>query len=331
MERLQKLYKEWRGSESSECTLLAASGSARRYYRMDGGVIGCIGTSAVENRAFFAVDKAVLGCGLHAPKVYAVSEDDMVYLQEDLGEGQLYAMLVKDGLSDGNMALLKRTMQLLPVLQVGVGKQLDWSVCFPDRELNARMVDFDLNYFKYDFLKFTGIEFSEIRLQDCFDALKADALDYAGDTFMYRDFQARNVMVSGGEPCFIDFQGGRRGPGEYDLASFLWNAGTHFSADVRHALELEYLSALKTVTEVDEEAFWKRYHTMIFLRLLQETGAYGFRGIIERKPHFLECIPLVLKSFLELPNTYPYLCDVLRRLATEWDGTTNLPGLKIQL
>ena len=149
----------------------------------------------------------------------------MEYIQEDLGDGQLFELLkpqIPSGeFTEEQLNWLKDTMSLLPAVQFKVGERMDWSICFPDREFNDRMVSFDLNYFKYDFLKLTGLEFDEIRLQDDLDRLRADSLDYDSNCFMYRDFQARNIIIKDGEPCFIDFQGGRRGPVQYDLASFL--------------------------------------------------------------------------------------------------------------
>ena len=342
MQRLTTLYREWSGEMPDRCDLLPLSGSARKYYRLsgDGGtVIGCIGTNPAENRAFLALDAQFCANGLHAPAVYGVSSDGMAYIQEDLGGGQLFELL-KPAIPDGSFTReqldwLHDTVSLLPAVQFKVGAGFDWSVCFPDREFNARMVDFDLNYFKYDFLKLTGLEFNEIRLQDDFDRLRADALDFEGDTFMYRDFQARNVMIKDGEPCFIDFQGGRRGPVEYDLASFLWNAGTHFSAALRRELENAYLRALDAFRPVDEKAFYRRYRLITLVRLLQETGAYGFRGLVERKQLFLDCIPTVLGCFRELTAEpfarYPYLTETLQRLASDWDGSTIIPGMEVAL
>jgi aminoglycoside/choline kinase family phosphotransferase len=342
MKRLLDLYRDWAGVEAASSELLPLSGSARKYYRMcgEGGtVIGCIGTNPAENRAFLALDAQFCAHGLHAPAVYGVSPDGMAYLQEDLGDGQLFELL-KPALADGSFTQeqldwLHDTVALLPAVQFKVGEGMDWSVCFPDRAFNARMVDFDLNYFKYDFLKLTGLEFNEIRLQDDFDRLRADALDFEGDTFLYRDFQARNIIIRNGEPCFIDFQGGRRGPVEYDLASFLWNAGTHFSAALRRELEQEYLRALDAFRPVDEKDFYRRYRLLTLVRLLQETGAYGFRGLIERKQLFLDCIPTVLGCFRELTvepfARYPYLTETLQRLANDWDGRTILPGMEVAL
>lgn len=339
---LNQLYRDWSGSEPDSSEILPLSGSARKYYRMTGAggtVIGCAGTNPAENRAFLTLAVQFRKQGLHAPEVYAVSPDGMVYLQEDLGDNQLFELL-KPALKDGvfsveQRAWLRDTVTLLPAVQFKVGEGLDWSICFPDREFNARMVDFDLNYFKYDFLKLTGLDFNEIRLQDDFDRLRADALAFEGDTFMYRDFQARNVMIKDGEPCFVDFQGGRRGPVQYDLASFLWNAGTHFPAALRRELEEVYLRALEPFRPVDEQEFYRRYRLLTLVRLLQETGAYGFRGLVERKQIFLDCIPAVLGCFRELTaepfGRYPYLTEVLQRLATQWDGRTILPGVEAAL
>ena len=342
MHRLLQLYRDWSGAEPDTTELLPLSGSARKYYRMAGAggtVIGCIGTNPAENRAFLALDTQFCAHGLHAPAVYGVSPDGLAYLMEDLGDGQLFELL-RPALADGSFTQeqldwLHDTVALLPAVQFKVGAGMDWSVCFPDREFNARMVDFDLNYFKYDFLKLTGLEFNEIRLQDDFDRLRADALDFEGETFMYRDFQARNVMIRDGEPCFIDFQGGRRGPVQYDLASFLWNAGTHFSPALRRELEGVYLRALDAFRPVDEQDFYRRYRLLTLVRLLQETGAYGFRGLIERKQLFLDCIPTALGCLRELTAEpfarYPYLTETLQRLANDWDGRTILPGMEVAL
>lgn len=346
MERLQKLYEEWSGCKPSETSLLPLSGSARKYFRISGEggtAIGCLGTNPAENKAFLAIDRQFCEHGLHAPEVYAVSDDGMAYIQEDLGDGQLFELL-KPGLSaDGKpenftaeqMDWLHDVMALLPAVQFKVGDGLDWDVCFPDREFNKRMVNFDLNYFKYDFLKLTGLEFNEIRLQDDFDRLRKDSLDFEGETFMYRDFQARNVMIKDGEPCFIDFQGGRRGPVQYDLASFLWNAGTHFTPGLRKQLEDVYLQSLGNFVPVDEKEFYEKYRLITLVRLLQEFGAYGFRGLVERKQLFIDCIPTALGCIRELISQplvrYPYLDEVLARLCGEWDGSTILPGLKLDL
>lgn len=343
MQRLKELYRAWSGSEPSEPELLPLSGSARKYYRLDGPagpVVGCVGVNLAENRAFLEIDRKMCESGIAAPQVYGVSADSMAYIQEDLGDGQLYELL-KPSLDQGKfsadqMMWLRKTVSALPALQHRTGRGMDWDVCFPDREFNFRMVSFDLNYFKYDFLKLLRFPFDEIRLQDDYDRLISDSLEGFGDTFMYRDFQARNVMIKDGVPRFIDFQGGRRGPGGYDLASFLWNAGTHFSASVREDLERVYLDALKEFEPGLDEEMWRRqYRILTLVRMLQEAAAFGYLGIVQRKEMFLGYIPSLLKCMGELSaepfGRYPYITELLRRLSTQWDGATVVPGLTVGL
>ena len=330
MERLTRLYRDLTGTDPVSVSLLPLSGSARKYYRIAGSagdVIGCIGTNPAENRAFLAIDASFRAHSLNAPAVYGVSPDGMAYIQEDLGDGQLFELL-KPSIASGEyspeaLCWLEKVMGVLPSVQFKVAEGLDWGVCFPDRAFNERMVNFDLNYFKYDFLKFTALEFDEIRLQDDFDTLREDSLAGVGETFMYRDFQTRNIMIRDGEPWFIDFQGGRRGPVQYDLASFLWNAGTHFSADMRRRLEKVYIEALREYVPVpSEEEFYEKYRIMTLVRLLQEMGAYGFRGIFERKRIFLDCLAPAQQCLRELTaepfERYPYLTKVLRMVANDW-------------
>ena len=341
MQQLCELYRQFTGTDAV-AEALPSSGSHRRYFRLigpAGGMIGVVGTSTEENKAFIALDRHFASKGLRVPKVLAVSEDCSRYLQEDLGNVLLFDA-VAEGRENGRYSpeergLLIKTISSLPALQFKGAEGLDWNICWPEPAFDGRLVMFDLNYFKYCFLKATGLEFDEIRLQDDFDRLRADAVDFEGETFMYRDFQARNVLIKDGEPCFVDFQGGRRGPVQYDLASFLWNAGTHFSAALRRELEEVYLRALDAFRPVDEQDFYRRYRLLTLLRLLQETGAYGFRGLVERKQLFLDCIPTVLGCFRELTAEpfprYPYLTELLQRLAAEWDGRTILPGMEVAL
>lgn len=329
MERLLKLYKERFGHEAEEVSLLPQSGSARKYYRMlPGSAIGCIGTNLKENRAVFAIDAAMRAAGVAAPEIFGISPDGMAYLQEDLGDAQLFGLLgpsiAAGRFTPEELGWLRCTLAALPALQFGTGSRLDWSVCFPDREFNARMVNFDLNYFKYCYLKESGVDFDEIAIQDDFDLLREDALKPFGDTFMYRDFQARNVMIRDGRPCFIDFQGGRRGPLQYDLASFLLNAGTHFSKEIRAELEEVYLDALSEFLPVSRDEFMEQYRLISLVRLLQEFGAYGFRGLIEKKQLFIDCIPdaqKVLGELLQEPfPRYPHLSETLQKVAADEGG-----------
>ena len=325
---LQPLFESYTGQQLGQVQELPSSGSNRRYFRLSGGnvtLIGVIGTSKEENRAFIALSRHFREKGLHVPAVLAVSEDSLAYIQEDLGDQVLFD-LVSQGRESGiyssyETGLLRRTIEQLPRIQFLGGKGLDWSVCFPQEAFDARMIDFDLNYFKYCFLKATGLEFNEILLQEDFEKFKADLLQEEEDTFLYRDFQARNVMIKDGDPWFIDFQGGRRGPIYYDVASFIWQARSRFPEDLKQDLIRTYLRALQQFKKVDEEQFRSRLRLFVLFRTLQVLGAYGFRGFFEKKPHFLRSVPYALqnlRTLLQTPFTeYPYLNGILQELSVK--------------
>ena len=210
-----------------------------------GTCIGAVGTDRQENDAFVAISLHFRSKGIPVPEVFAVSEDGMSYLQEDLGDEVLLDRLVKarrtgEGLAEAE-ELMCSAMALLPKIQFEGASGFDFSVCYPQPAFDRRMVMFDINYFKYCFLKATGLEFNEMRLQDDFENLADDLLADDTDTFMYRDFNARNVMVRGGEPCFIDFQGGRRGPVYYDVASFVYHARAGYTDGQREKMLEAYL------------------------------------------------------------------------------------------
>ncbi len=322
---LEKLFAEYTGQRLAEQIELPTSGSHRRYFRLKGGnisVVGVLGTSLEENRAFVALSRHFKEKGLNVPTVLAVSPDGMSYIQEDLGEKMLFD-LISQGRDSGfynsyESGLLCRTIEALPKIQFKGAEGLDWNVCYPQKEFDARMVDFDLNYFKYCFLKATGLEFNEVQLQDDFERLKSDLLLDSENTFLYRDFQARNVIIRDGEPWFIDYQGGRRGPIYYDVASFIWQARSRYPEDLKQELIRTYLRSLRSYVHVEEERFRERLRIFVLFRTLQVLGAYGFRGYFEKKPHFLSSVPYALdnlKVLLQTPfDSYPYLNSLLSKL-----------------
>jgi aminoglycoside/choline kinase family phosphotransferase len=301
---------------------LTGSASHRRYYRLTGAdgrtLIGVEGTDAEENRAFLTIDRHFASKGIRVPRVVAV--DGLCYLQEDLGSTVLYDSLaagrVAGQYGPEEVALLRKVMAALPKIQVEGARGLDFSVCYPQPSFDGRMVDFDLNYFKYDFLKLSGLEFNEVWLQDDFDRLREDLLAEPSDTFLYRDFNARNVMLVDGEPWFIDFQGGRRGPVYYDVASFLWQARAKYPPSLREELLQVYLEALRAYMPVDEPHFRERLHLFVLFRMLQVLGCYGYRGLWEGHKAFADSIPPALEivcSLLPLKH-YTYLSEVLAKL-----------------
>ena len=319
---LESLFEQYTGSAPVSKVALTGSASHRRYFRLTGAdgrtLIGVEGTDADENRAFLTIDRHFVAKGINVPKVVAV--DGLCYLQEDLGSTVLYDALASGRASDNyspeEVGLLRKTLAALPKIQVEGARGLDFSVCYPQPSFDARMVDFDLNYFKYDFLKLSGLEFNEVLLQDDFDRLRASLLAEPSDTFLYRDFNARNVMLVDGEPYFIDFQGGRKGPVYYDVASFLWQARARYPEALREELLQVYLEALRAYGPVDEIHFRERLRLFVLFRMLQVLGCYGYRGLWEGNPAFSSSIPPALdivKSLLPLTQ-YPYLSEVLTEL-----------------
>lgn len=331
MEILKQLYKSWSGADALRIEPLPRSGSNRDYYRIYGpkaNVIGVVGTSVDENRAFVYLAQHFAEKKLAMPKVLLANDDCTHYIQQDLEKISLYDAIQMgrhaDGqYSEGEVKLLKRTIAALPAIQVLGAEGLDWSRCYPLPGMDSDSIHFDLNYFKYDFLKFTGIDFHEVKLQEDMRHLAADLLEGTDDTFLYRDFQARNVMLYEGDPYFIDFQGGRKGPLQYDVASFLWQASAKYSPALREELIDTYLQALEKLRPVDRTAFRNKLNLFVLFRLLQVLGAYGFRGLFERKPHFLDSIGPALDNLQDLLQQYtfpyPYLMEVLGRLCALTD------------
>lgn len=331
MEQLTQLYTAWRGEAPARVERLAGAGSNRQYYRMADAagqtVVGVVGTSREENHAFVYLDRHFVRRKLPVPRVLAVSADEMCYLQTDLGERSLFDA-IRGGREAGgryNVAereLLLRTIRELPNIQMRGARGLDWSQCYPQPEMDEDSVLFDLNYFKYCFLKPTELDFHELKLEAGFRRLAKDLTSEPAESFLYRDFQARNVMLDAeGQPFFIDFQGGRRGPVYYDLASFLWQASAKYPFKLRRELVAAYYESLKQYTEVPSvRHFAERLSLFVLFRTLQVLGAYGFRGYFEHKQHFIDSIPPAIDNLRDLLRLrddvlpYPYLRELLRRL-----------------
>lgn len=321
MQSLQSLYQQYTKEKKCQITPLAQSGSNRRYYRITGdnspSLIGVVGMSADENRAFVAISQAFAEVNIPAPKVLAISDDAMSYIQTDLADNTLFDTIYQGrqsgSFSSQELALLHKTIAYLPDIQFGVDKRLDYSVCYPQARLDRRNVWFDLNYFKYCFLKIIGVEIDEIALDKDFETLAKIILQNRDEeVFMYRDFQSRNVMIKDDCPYFIDFQGGRKGSFYYDVASFLWQAKANFSEDVRNKLIDTYLERLQRYKTISKADFIERLKYFVLFRQLQVLGAYGLRGLIEKKPHFIESIPLALANIGQLMpfEELPYLSEV---------------------
>ena len=329
MKRITQLYKSLTGHAPKSIEPLAGAGSNRQYFRVVGEkeqstIIAVIGTNREENEAFIDLARRFKDGNLPAPAVLAVSEDRMVYLQEDCGDESLFSFMAKHRNEDGTLddkatGALKTTIRELPRFQflpvVTQTADVFFDHCFPQHEMDRTSVMFDLNYFKYCFLKLKGVEFNEFKLQQDFERLADDLLMEGDDTFLYRDFQSRNVMLKDGKPYFIDFQGGRRGPIYYDVASFLWQSSAKFSDEARDTMIDEYLDALQPYKLMEKDEFMQRLHIFVLFRILQVLGAYGYRGLWEKKAYFANSIPLAISNLqkelsLGTCEPYPYLKEV---------------------
>ncbi|GFI05545.1 nucleotide-binding protein YvcJ [Muribaculaceae bacterium] len=300
MQRLKSLIPDAKSFEP-----ITGSGSNRRYWRVvraDGtSVIGAIGTVTTENDAFIYLSGYFSSRDLPVPRILAVSPDRTAYVQEDLGDTCLL-----DRITD--TALVAKTIDMLPRFQINGALGLDFSRCHPVPEMDMTSVMWDLNYFKYCYLKLTGLEIDEPRLEKEFQSLASCLLMAKPWGFMVRDFQSRNVMIRDNMPYLIDFQGGRRGPVHYDVASFLWQARAGLSAEFRNSMVERYIAA----SGVDAEEFRTSLPFFVIFRMLQVLGAYGFRGYHERKPAFMQQIPAALTNLREAmnPAVFPYLSEI---------------------
>jgi aminoglycoside/choline kinase family phosphotransferase len=302
--------------------MIQQQGSNRVYTRVEENgqtVIRVDGTNRDENRAFIYLSRHFAGKGLPVPRVLWVSDDEMSYTQEDLGDTLLFDA-IRHGRETGcflpeERDLLERALRALAHIQIEGAEGLDWNRCYPVPAMDERAIRWDLNYWKYCFLKGTNLEFSEPLLEDDFDRLVGNILSPIASrplAFLYRDMQSRNVMICDGQPYFIDFQGGRRGPTQYDVASFLWQAKANIPASLREQLIDAYLDELGTLASNLSPIAWREaLPHFVLLRTLQVLGAYGYRGYFERKQHFLESIPNALRNLRDvmdnLKDEYPYI------------------------
>ena len=326
--KLILLFKRWSGAEPESIVTLPPSGSERRYWRLGNGSLSAIGAwSPVkeENSAFLYFTRHFHANGLHVPAIYGEDPENNVYLIEDLGNLSLFSLL-ENKLPDSAFPfeidrLYKESLKELIRFQVVAGKNLDYNFCYPSIAFDARSMKWDLNYFKYYFLKL-HVPFNEGKLEDDFEKL----ISYLGQAdssfFMYRDFQSRNILIKNGRPYFIDYQGGRKGPLQYDVASLLFQVKADLPYEVREELLDYYISELSAYIKIDQTVFKKQYYGFVLIRLLQVLGAYGFRGLLEKKPHFVSSIPFALRNLewllaqidlqLELPELLPRLKELAK-------------------
>ncbi len=327
------LYTSAFGRRPDTVQRLTADGSQRLYYRLTGAapatVIGAFGPDPDENRAFLSFSRSFRGIGLPVPEIYAAQEGLGVWLEEDLGDTTLFRALSTLRAADARgfppalVEVYERVIDLLPRFQVEGGRVVDFSVAYPRAAFDRQSMLWDLNYFKYHFLKLAHIPFSEQRLENDFHRLIEHLLTADAGYFLYRDFQSRNILLRGGEPWFVDYQGGRRGAAQYDVASLLYDAKADVPEAARAHLLERYVNALGRLAGVEPARFLETYPGHVLIRIMQAMGAYGYRGFFERKPRFLESVPYAARNvagLLEtgLPIELPELECVFRRIVEAW-------------
>ena len=327
LELLSDLYRRWCGDKAISINKLPASGSAREYYRITGEnetVIGAINQDLEENKAFLHFSRHFRSLGLAVPEIYLEDLDRNAYLQEDLGETTLfdYIFQVRENghFPDTLKAVYKTVLSELQKFQITGGKDLDYSVCYPRSSFDHQSMQWDLSYFKYYFLKLADIPFNEQLLENDYQTLIHYLLEQQTNFFLYRDFQSRNVMLRQGKPFFIDYQGGRRGALQYDVASLLFDSKADIPPEVREELLQHYIEQLSRYPEVNPSSFRESYYSYVLIRIMQAMGAFGFRGFYEKKTHFLQSIPYALNDLrwitehVELPIQIPALLKVYEKL-----------------
>lgn len=324
---LSSLYFSWAGEKPETITPLPQSGSYREYFRLRSATksaMGVFNSDKKENLAFISFTNHFKTMGLNVPGILAEEQENDVYLVEDLGDVTLFSHLTekrKSGeFTSDLVSTYKKVLDQLPLFQVRAAVGLDYSVCYPRSAFDKQSMMWDLNYFKYYFLKLAKIPFDEQALEADFHTFTDYLLKTECDFFLYRDFQSRNIMLVAGEPYFIDYQGGRKGALQYDLASLLYDAKADIPQNVRGELLAYYISVLKNYHNINEKEFIQLFFGYVLIRIMQAMGAYGFRGFYEKKEHFLKSIPYALANLewllenVMLPVKIPALMDVLEKL-----------------
>ena len=302
-------------------------GSGRAIVRLAGGnfsAIGILYPVREENVAFLEFSKHFRRHGLPVPEIYAESLSDNAYLEEDLGDTTLFEFLSDHragaAVSPEAIEAYRKVVAVLPRFQVEAGRDLNYKVCYPRASFDRQSIAWDLNYFKYYFLRLAGVPFNEQALEQDFGRLTKFLLGASHDYFLYRDFQSRNVMLRDGQPFFLDYQGGRKGALQYDIASLLYDGKADLPPELRQELLDHYLDCLGGYIPLNREAFMEHYYAYVYVRILQALGAYGFRGFFERKAHFLQSVPYALKNLrwlahhVELPIALPALMDAVQAM-----------------
>lgn len=326
-QELIRLFEDWAGENVETIHPLPPSGSYREYYRIKStkhSAIGAYNSDKKENRAFTEFTRHFHSINLNVPELFRENAEEDIYLVEDLGDTTLYTYInqYREGKNypDRLIDIYKSVIEQLPKFQITAAKNLNYNVCYPRSRFDKRSMMWDLNYFKYYFLKLAKIPFDEEYLEEDFQAFTDYLLRTETDYFLYRDFQSRNVMLKNGVPYFIDYQGGRRGALQYDLASLLYDSKADMPDEVRKILLDHYITVTSSLIDIKPKEFTQYFYGYVLIRIMQAMGSYGFRGFYENKEHFLQSIPYALNNLstlvntVQLPAKIPTLLNILEKV-----------------
>ena len=329
MDVLKKLFEQHFHSPVGRVERLQGQvgGSGRSIIRLSSeqlSAIGIVNDVREENVAFLEFSRHFRRHGLPVPEIYAEDLSHGAYLEEDLGDTTLFEFLSTnrsgENIAPQAVEAYRKVVAVLPRFQIEVGRDLNYKVCYPRASFDRQSIAWDLNYFKYYFLRLAGIPFNEQVLEDDFGRLTKFLLSAGRDYFLYRDFQSRNVMLRDGHPFFVDYQGGRKGALQYDIASLLYDAKADLPPELRQHLLDHYIERLADFIELEREVFMQHYYAYVYVRIMQALGAYGFRGFYERKTHFLQSVPYALKNLrwllyhVKLPIALPTLMEAFKSM-----------------
>ncbi len=325
LKEIKNLYRQTFNEDFDIAGKLPVSGSARIYYRLKNenrSVLAAYNKDKKENLAFTEFSKIFREKGINVPRIFSENLSQNIYLLEDLGDNTLFEAIKKEGyFSENIVEIYKKTLEQLTELQISAGNNIDYSLCYPRNAFDKQSIMWDLNYFKYNFLKFTDVLFDEQLLEDDFNTLTDYLLGTDCNYFLFRDFQSRNIMLKDDRVYFVDYQGGRKGALQYDIASLLYDAKAGIPEKIKTELLNYYINCVQKYIKIDRNEFIEYFYAYALIRVLQAFGAYGFRGLYEKKQHFIDSIKPGLKNLSDIAekaritNKLPELRKVINMLS----------------
>ena len=326
MQKHQKFFEEFLNRKSESFMKLAQSGSSRINYigsLDDRKYVVTYIENLRENEAFFYFSELFQGLNLNTPKVFKINPERDLYIQEFLGDKTLSEIISEEGLTERVKNLVKKSLEKLFELQTRTLEKVDFKKSFEYESYDDLPIMHDLYYFKNFLIDVLEIEYHKSTLLKEFKTISEIIQKLRPKTLMIRDFQSRNILVDkNDEVFFIDYQSAMEGPASYDVISFLYQAKANFPNDFKEEMLEYYLSFWDQ--DVDKSNLKESFNWMKIMRFLQVLGAYGFRGLIQRKAHFLSSLLQGIDNIYDLNQNwsviafqFPELYFIILRLKSK--------------